>query len=150
MHVETYPAFLTPRDKRLSLSSSEEKSSEFGWLEIKRNEKWKMKEKEKQSKALYILYIDRSDYIYDLWWFYSGCKGIYIETFFQLSSLRNLMVGGLQGEEWKFIQKYLKKRSKRVGAQISGSTKDISQVKMVSARFRRHSRGLRNIFATTS
>ena len=38
MHVETYPAFLTPRDKKLSLSSSEEKSSEFGWLEIKRNE----------------------------------------------------------------------------------------------------------------
>ena len=34
------------------------------------------------------------------------------------------MVGGLQGEEWKFIQKYLKKRSKRVGAQVSGSTKD--------------------------
>ena len=34
------------------------------------------------------------------------------------------MVSGLQGEEWKFIQKYLKKRSKRVGAQISGSTKD--------------------------
>ena len=34
------------------------------------------------------------------------------------------MVGGLQGEEWKFIQKYLKKRSKSVGAQISGSTKD--------------------------
>ena len=34
------------------------------------------------------------------------------------------MVGGLQGEEWKFIQKYLKKRSKRVGAQISGSIKD--------------------------
>ena len=29
------------------------------------------------------------------------------------------MVGGLQGEKWKFIQKYLKKRSKRVGAQIS-------------------------------
>ena len=29
------------------------------------------------------------------------------------------MVGGLQGEEWKFIQKYLKKRSKRVGAQTS-------------------------------
>ena len=34
------------------------------------------------------------------------------------------MVSGLQGEEWKFIQKYLKKRSKRVGAQLSGSTKD--------------------------
>ena len=25
------------------------------------------------------------------------------------------MVGGLQGEEWKFIQKYLKKISKSVG-----------------------------------
>ncbi|RVW18713.1 Retrovirus-related Pol polyprotein from transposon opus [Vitis vinifera] len=30
MHVETYPAFFTPRDKKPSLSSSEEKSSEFG------------------------------------------------------------------------------------------------------------------------
>ena len=53
--METYPAFLTPKDKKLSLSSSVEKSSEFGWLEIKRNEK--KKEKEKQSKTLYILYI---------------------------------------------------------------------------------------------
>ena len=74
MYVETYPAFLTPRDKKLSLSSSVEKSSEFGWLE--RKWKWKMKEKEKQSKALYILYM-----IYD----YIGCKGIYIEEFFQPS-----------------------------------------------------------------
>ena len=57
MHVKTYPAFLTPIDKKLSLSSSVEKSSEFGWLENEK--KWKMKEKEKQSKALYILYIDR-------------------------------------------------------------------------------------------
>ena len=39
------------------------------------------------------------------------------------------MVGGLQGEEWKFIQKYLKKISKRVGAKISGSSRNISQVK---------------------
>ena len=62
MHVETYPAFLTPRDKKLSLSSSEEKSSKFGWLEIK------MKEKEKQSKALYILYIDRLHNIPLLQW----------------------------------------------------------------------------------
>ena len=35
MHVETYPDFFTPRDKEPSLSSSEEKSSEFDWLEIK-------------------------------------------------------------------------------------------------------------------
>ena len=34
------------------------------------------------------------------------------------------MVGGLQGEEWKFIQKYLKKRSKRVSAQISGKLQE--------------------------
>ena len=39
--------------------------------------------KEKQSKALYILYIDRY-YIYDDD-LYSGCKGIYIEEFFQPS-----------------------------------------------------------------
>ena len=41
MHVETYPAFFTPRDKEPSLSSSEEKSSEFGWLEIKITRKQK-------------------------------------------------------------------------------------------------------------
>ena len=29
------PGFLTPRDKEPSLSSSEEKSSDFGWLERK-------------------------------------------------------------------------------------------------------------------
>ena len=39
MHVETYPDFFTPRDKEPSLSSSEEKSSEFDWLEIKRTRK---------------------------------------------------------------------------------------------------------------
>ena len=56
--------------------------------------------------------------------FYSGCKGIYIEEFFQPSQLRNLMVGGLQGEEWKFIQKYLKKNIQKCRWQISGSIKD--------------------------
>ena len=44
MHVETYPAFLTPRDKKLSLSSSEEKSSKFGWLE---------NENEREDKNIY-------------------------------------------------------------------------------------------------
>ena len=39
MHLETYPAFFTPRDKKPSLSSSEEKSSEFDWLERKRTRK---------------------------------------------------------------------------------------------------------------
>ena len=34
------------------------------------------------------------------------------------------MVGGLQGEEWKFIQKYLKKNIPKCRSQILGSTKD--------------------------
>ena len=34
------------------------------------------------------------------------------------------MVGRLQGEEWKFIQKYLKKNIQKSRWQISGSTKD--------------------------
>ena len=42
MHEETYPDFFTPRDEEPSLSSSEEKSSEFDWLEIKSNEKTKI------------------------------------------------------------------------------------------------------------
>ena len=41
MHVETYPAFFTPRDEEPSLSFSEEKSSEFDWLERKRMRKQK-------------------------------------------------------------------------------------------------------------
>ena len=76
-----------------------------------------MKEKEKQSKALYILYIDRY-YIYDL---ITLDARVYIETYFQPSKLRNLMVGGLQGEEWKFIQKYLKKNIQKSRWKISGS-----------------------------
>ena len=64
------------------------------------------------------------DSIYDI--YYNGCKGIYIEKFFQPSQLRNLMVGGLQGEEWKFIQKYLKKISKRVGRKYRETSGEIS------------------------
>ena len=41
MHVETYLAFFTPKDEEPSLSSSEEKSSEFDCLEIKRTRKQK-------------------------------------------------------------------------------------------------------------
>ena len=50
MHVETYPVTLAPRDKKLSLSSSEEKSSEFGWLENE-NEREDKNIYEKQSKC---------------------------------------------------------------------------------------------------
>ena len=43
MHVETYPALLTPRDEEPSLSSSEEKSSEFDLLKITRKQKYEVK-----------------------------------------------------------------------------------------------------------
>ena len=59
MHVETYPAFLTPRDKRLSLSSSEEKSSEFGWLENE-NEMKNEREGKTEQGSVYSIYL----YIY--------------------------------------------------------------------------------------
>ena len=53
MHEETYPAFFTPRDEESNLSSSEEKSSEFDWLEIKRTRKQKYIWKAEQ--VFYIL-----------------------------------------------------------------------------------------------
>ena len=79
MHSETYPAFLTPRDKKLSLSSSEEKSSKFGWLEVKMKEKTRIYMKNRAS-ALFL------DSIYDISIYYilppaslySGCKRVYI------------------------------------------------------------------------
>ena len=51
MHVEIYPAFFTPRDEEPSLSSSEEKSSEFDWLESKITRKQKY---ESKTSALYF------------------------------------------------------------------------------------------------
>ena len=82
MHVETYPAFFTPRDKEPSLSSSEEKSSKFGWLERKLTRK-----QEKQSKCsvlwFYIWYI----YLYWITWFSILCpenklpRAIYKENY---------------------------------------------------------------------
>ena len=58
MHVETYPTFLTPRDEKPSLSSSEEKSSEFGWLENENEREGKT-----EQGSVYSIY-DRY-YIYD-------------------------------------------------------------------------------------
>ena len=69
MHVETYPDFLTPRDEQPNISSSEEKSSEFDWLERKLTRKQEYIWKTEQvlcSLILYMiyLYIDRSYMIY--------------------------------------------------------------------------------------
>ena len=57
MHVETYPAFLTPRDKEPSLSSFEEKSLEFDWLERKLTRKQEYIWKTEQVLCLLILYM---------------------------------------------------------------------------------------------
>ena len=54
MHEETYPAFFTLIDEEPSLSSSEEKSLEFDWLEIKRMRKQKYIGKTEQ--VLYKIY----------------------------------------------------------------------------------------------
>ena len=54
MHEETYSAFFTPRDEEPSHSSSEEKSLEFGWLEIKRTRKQKYEGKTEE--VLYKIY----------------------------------------------------------------------------------------------
>ena len=108
LHLDFSPSFLhskKPKVQPLIL-----------WENILRgclaSKKMKMKEKEKQSNALYILYIFIFYILLYLYIspYYNGCNGIYIEKFFQPSQLRNLMVGGLQGEEWKFIQKYLKEK----------------------------------------
>ena len=131
MHLETYPAFFTPKDEKPSLSSSEEKPSEAVWL--LRKQKWgrtgerKTEQGSVQSIYLNIYILIDITYFYiliDI--YYNGCKGIYIEKFFQPSQLRNLTVGGLQGEESKFIQKYLKKISKRVGHKYRETSGEIS------------------------
>ena len=62
MHVETYPVTLAPRDEKPSLSSSKEKSSEFGWLEIKRREN---KNRKNRASALFVGFIYMIYMIYD-------------------------------------------------------------------------------------
>ena len=48
MHLEPYPTFFTPRDKKPSHSSSKETSSEFVWLEVKITRKQKYEGKAEQ------------------------------------------------------------------------------------------------------
>ena len=65
MHVETYPAFLTPRDKEPSLSSSEEKSLDNVWLARKLTRKQEYIRKTKQvlcSLILYMIYLNIDRY----------------------------------------------------------------------------------------
>ena len=71
MHEDTYPTFFTPRDEKPSLSSSEEKSLEFDWLEIKIMRKQKYIY-EKQSKCS-VIYFSSSRRLHDDFL----CKGNY-------------------------------------------------------------------------
>ena len=54
LHSKTYPTFFTPKDEESSLSSSEEKFSEFDWLESKITRKQKYIGKTEQ--VLYKIY----------------------------------------------------------------------------------------------
>ena len=60
MHVETYPTFFTPRDEEPSVSSSEEKSSEFDWLErkIMRKQKYEGKTEQVLCKNIFLPFTD--------------------------------------------------------------------------------------------
>ena len=57
MYVKTYPDFFTPIDEEPSLSSFEEKSSEFDWLErkIMRKQKYEGKIKQVLCKIYFFL-----------------------------------------------------------------------------------------------
>ena len=83
MHEETYPAFFTPRDKEPSLSSSEEKSFEFDWLERKL-----MRKQEYKGKTEPVLCSSVS-YIYHISPLYIGSK-IYIEKIFSKKYPNNI------------------------------------------------------------
>ena len=116
------------------------------------SKKMKMKEKEKTEQgsvySIYLYIYLPSDYMM-LYLYYIGCKGIYIKTFFQPSLLRNPMVGGLQGEEWKFIQKYLKKNIQKSRCKNIGKLQEhFAGEKWCLRDFADAQKGLRNHFAT--
>ena len=72
-----------------------------------------MKEKEKQSKALYILYIDRLHT--------SPQRLLRVVEYFLAKELHEWLN---TRRKWKFIQKYLKKNIQKCRSQISGSFRD--------------------------
>ena len=99
MHVETYLAFFTLRDKEPSHSSSEETSSEFDSLELKITRKQKYEGKTEQVLCkTYFLLSSITYLIYDLLCIilYIGSK-MYIEKIFSKKYLNNIF-DWLQGE----------------------------------------------------
>ena len=107
MHVETYPAFLTRRDEKPSLSSFEEKSSEFGWLERKITRKQKyIYEKQSKCSVKYIPYYYKRFVVLPLKnrlpraIYKESYKTKYLRLFTPFPNLinKNPIIGGLQGE----------------------------------------------------
>ena len=79
MHEETYPAFFTPRDEEPSLSSSEEKSSKFDWLERKLTKKQKYEGKTKQVLCKIYFFLPPITWLF--------CKEIYKTIYMGLFTL---------------------------------------------------------------
>ena len=97
MHVETYPAFLTPRDKEPNLSSSKEKSLENVWLARKLTRKQEYIRKTKQVLCSLILYL------YLLQWMQGNIYKDIFPTFLTKKSYG----WWITRRRWGFIQKYL-------------------------------------------
>ena len=83
MHVETYSAFFTPREKEPSFSSSEKKSLEFDWLESKitRKQKYEGKTEQVLCKIYFLQNCTRDsiDNIFDM--LYRGNYKLYIRVY---------------------------------------------------------------------
>ena len=145
MHVETYPTFLILRDKEPSLSSSE-----FGWIERKRKWKWKRRKNTEQGSvysiylyiylSIYIIGLHNSilhDFLYLLKWMQGNIYRDVFPTFLTKKSYgwwitRRRMEIYTQKSEEKYLKESVQKYREAL--------RTISQEKMVSARFRRHSR----------
>ena len=92
MHVETYPAFFTPRGKKFSHSSSEETSSEFDLLEIKimRKQKYQGKTEQVLCKIYFLIWSSSHGlHILDLSWYFFTLVQRYI---YRRYFLRNIPI----------------------------------------------------------
>ena len=91
--METYPAFFTPRDEEPSHSSSEEKSSEFDWLERKltRKQKYIWKAEQVLCKIYFLLLqkvVSQNKLPRD-WFFFKENYKLYIRGYSPLLFLLN-------------------------------------------------------------
>ena len=120
MHSETYSVTLAPRDKKSSLSSSEEKSLENVWIA----RKWKWKRRKNRARLcifyifIYLSPVGLHDSILLLQWMQGNIYRDVFPTFLANKSYD----WWITRRKWKFIQKYLKEKISR-GV---GKTEEIS------------------------